>query len=161
MGTQVQYPPPHLPIDVSQCSACNNSQYLPEKRNVAADPLSRDFHVSNARLVAVLTSIHLPPTASKHRLRVAHHDTSNNPTILVGRWNSDEFLAYTEKQVKEFTRGVSTRMLQNDTFVNTPLASKSQTTTTNTNGRSHHWRANLNVLGRQAGSLQHQLRPRH
>ena len=40
--------------------------------------------------------------------------------MLVGRWNSDAFLAYIEKQVKEFTRGVSTRMLQNAAFSTHP-----------------------------------------
>ena len=63
---QVQYPPPHMSIDVRQCNACNNSQYLPEKQNVAVDPLLRNVYVSNAQLIAVLTSIHLPPIASKH-----------------------------------------------------------------------------------------------
>ena len=43
--------------------------------------------------------------------------------MLVGRWSSDAFLAYIEKQVKEFTTGVSSRMLQSDTFFNIPLAS--------------------------------------
>ena len=40
--------------------------------------------------------------------------------MLVGRWSSDAFLAYIEKQIKEFTRGVSTRMLQHETFCNIP-----------------------------------------
>ena len=30
--------------------------------------------------------------------------------MLVGRWSSDAFLAYIEKQIKEFTKGVSSRM---------------------------------------------------
>ena len=42
--------------------------------------------------------------------------------MLIGRWSSDAFLAYIEKQIKEFTKGVSTRMLQNNTFFNLPLA---------------------------------------
>jgi len=32
--------------------------------------------------------------------------------MLVGRWNSDAFLAYIEKQVRETTNGVSARMTQ-------------------------------------------------
>ena len=32
--------------------------------------------------------------------------------MLVGRWNSDAFLAYIEKQVRETTKGVSARMTQ-------------------------------------------------
>ena len=31
--------------------------------------------------------------------------------MLVGRWSSDAFLRYIKKQVKEFTKGVSTRMI--------------------------------------------------
>ena len=41
--------------------------------------------------------------------------------MLIGRWSSDAFLSYIEKQVKEFTRGVSTRMLQYNSFFNPPL----------------------------------------
>ena len=32
--------------------------------------------------------------------------------MLIGRWSLDAFLAYIEKQVKELTKGVSSRMLQ-------------------------------------------------
>ena len=82
--------------------------------------------------------------------------------MLIGRWSSDAFLAYIEKQIKEFTRGVSSRMLQNDTFFNIPLAHEGHETTNQNNGRSHHRQANLNIFGRQAGSsLRHQLRPRN
>ena len=80
--------------------------------------------------------------------------------MLVGRWNSDAFLAYIEKQVREFTKGVSTRMLQNDTFYNTPLAPASGDTTRN-NNKSFH-RANPIFFGTgQDGSLRHQLRKRN
>ena len=48
--------------------------------------------------------------------------------MLVGRWSSDAFLAYIEKQVKEFTKGVSSRMLQSDTFYNVPLANAPRST---------------------------------
>ena len=79
--------------------------------------------------------------------------------MLVGLWNSDAFLTYIEKQVREFTRGVSTRMLQKDTFYNTPLASDKGDTTRNDNKSFH--RANPDIFGKgQAGSLCHQLRVR-
>ena len=42
--------------------------------------------------------------------------------ILIGRWSSDAFLAYIGKQVEEFIKEVSSRILQHDTFYNTPLA---------------------------------------
>ena len=40
--------------------------------------------------------------------------------MLVERWSSDAFLTYIEKEVKEFTKGVSTKMLKHDTFFNVP-----------------------------------------
>ena len=81
--------------------------------------------------------------------------------MLVGRWSSDAFLAYIEKQVKEFTRGVSSRMLQLDSFFNVPLARIAQKDPTRNQGKNHHRQANLNIFGRQAGSLRHKLRPRN
>jgi hypothetical protein len=81
--------------------------------------------------------------------------------MLIGRWSSDAFLVYIEKQVKEFTRGVSSRMLQHDTFYNTPLAT-TQTTSSSKNCNKSFHRANLKIFGgRQAGSLRHQLRERN
>ena len=82
-------------------------------------------------------------------------------TIMpIGRWSSDAFLAYIEKQVKDFTKGVRTRMLENNTFYNTPLARDALSS--GNQGRSHHRQANLNIFGRQAGSsLRHQYRPRN
>ena len=98
--------------------------------------------------------------------------------MLLGRWSSDAFLSYIEKQVKEFTRGASSRMLQNETYYNTPLATVANANTNHTNNnnnnnnnnsnnsqdnrhsQSHHRRALLgNIFGRQ-GSLRHQLCPR-
>ena len=64
--------------------------------------------------------------------------------MLIGRWSPDASLAYIEKQVKEFTKGVSTRILKNDTFYNTPLAIDTQTS--GNQGRSHHRRANCSNL---------------
>ena len=81
--------------------------------------------------------------------------------MLMGRWSSDAFLAYIEKQVKEFTKGVSTRMLQFDTFYNIPLAREERANKSQNQSRSSQRQANLNILGRQAGSLRHQLRPRN
>ena len=80
--------------------------------------------------------------------------------MLIGRWSSDAFLAYIKKQIKEFTKGVSSRMLQHDTFYNIPLARDSRPDDQPNRGQNHHRRANLNIFGRQEGSLRHQLRPR-
>ena len=80
--------------------------------------------------------------------------------MLTGRWSSDAFLAYIEKQVKEFTKGVSSRMLLKDTFFNVPLAPPPREGPPN-NNKSRH-RSNPNNFGvRRAGSLRHQLRGRN
>ena len=80
--------------------------------------------------------------------------------MLTGRWSSDAFLAYIEKQVKEFTKGVSSRMLLKDTFFNVPLAPPPREGPPN-NNKSRH-RSNPNNFGvRRAGSLRHQLRERN
>lgn len=79
--------------------------------------------------------------------------------MLVGRWSSDAFLRYIEKQVKEFTKGVSTRMIRCETFFNIPTTRP--TKSSRVHGRSHHRRALARgIFGRQ-GSLRHQHRPRH
>jgi hypothetical protein len=36
--------------------------------------------------------------------------------MLLGRWSSDAFLRYIRKQVKEFSHGVSSKMIQNENF---------------------------------------------
>ena len=38
--------------------ACNYSQHIPGSENVVTDCLSRDFHLSDAQIVAMLTSVH-------------------------------------------------------------------------------------------------------
>ena len=40
--------------------------------------------------------------------------------MLVGRWSSDAFLLYIRKQVQEFTRGVSNRMINTSSFYTIP-----------------------------------------
>ena len=52
-------------------------------------------------------------------------DLAKDPTytiMLIGRWSSDVFLAYIKKQVKEFRKGASYRMIQHNTFFSIPLA---------------------------------------
>jgi len=79
--------------------------------------------------------------------------------MLVGRWSSDAFLAYIEKQVKESTKGVSSRMLKHDTFYNIPLARDERADKDKSHSQSSQRQANLNIFGQQAGSLRHQHRP--
>ena len=43
--------------------------------------------------------------------------------MLLGRWPSNAFLRYIWKQVKEFSAGISSKMIQNEHFFTIPLAS--------------------------------------
>jgi hypothetical protein len=36
--------------------------------------------------------------------------------MLMGRWSSNAFLRYIRKQVKEFSHGVSSKMIRNENF---------------------------------------------
>ena len=69
--------------------------------------------------------------------------------MLIGRWSSTAFLNYIEPQIKEFTRGVSSRMLANDTFFHV----SGVTTGTGTP-------SDQQLFGRQR-SLRHTLRERN
>jgi len=40
--------------------------------------------------------------------------------MMLGRWSSLAFLRYIEKQVLDFSKGVSKNMLKNNTFLNVP-----------------------------------------
>ena len=44
--------------------------------------------------------------------------------MFLGRWSSDAFLQYIQKQVKEFSRGISSKMVQKDYFFTVPSSSK-------------------------------------
>ena len=44
--------------------------------------------------------------------------------MLQGRWSSDAFLRYIRKQVKQFSKGISTRMIQNEEFFTIPTVSR-------------------------------------
>ena len=81
--------------------------------------------------------------------------------MLIGRWSSDAFLAYIEKQIKEFTKGVSTRMLQHETFINIPAFNHHMKENQGTQSRQARQRdIHKAVFGHQ-GSLRHALRPRN
>jgi hypothetical protein len=43
--------------------------------------------------------------------------------MLLGRWSSDAFLCYIRKQVKEFSRGISAKMIINKNFFTIPKSS--------------------------------------
>ena len=49
-------------------NACNYSQHLPGKKNVVADSLSRDFHLSDGQIVSMLTSLH--PSLSPSQIKI-------------------------------------------------------------------------------------------
>lgn len=43
--------------------------------------------------------------------------------MLLGRWSSDAFLRYIRKQVREFSTGISSKMIQNEEFYTVPSSS--------------------------------------
>jgi len=51
--------------------------------------------------------------------------------MLLGRWSSDAFLRYIRKQVKEFSRGISAKMIQNEHFFTVPARSSDDSRTGN------------------------------
>ena len=81
--------------------------------------------------------------------------------MLVGRWNSDAFLAYIKKQIKEFTKGISRRMLTHETFTNIPAFNHHLKENDGVHGRSHRRSEIHKAVFGQQGSLLHALRPRN
>mgnify|MGYP003325289281 CR=1 FL=1 len=63
--------------------------------------------------------------------------------MLIGRWSSIAFLRYIEKQVLEFSKGVSTRMIQHESFYNVA-------TQPHTNVRSEEFARSTRLFERQA-----------
>jgi hypothetical protein len=78
--------------------------------------------------------------------------------MLLGRWLSDAFLRYIEKQVREFSIGASQKMLQHNTFYNIPLHPWRSTDTIHNHSSSrHHHPLQRSIFGHK-GSLREQLR---
>jgi hypothetical protein len=78
--------------------------------------------------------------------------------IPVGRWLSDAFLQYIEKHIKEFTVGVSEKMLLCNTFYNIPLGPWISTDTANSRSAAQFYRPSRNIFGSN-GSLRSHFRP--
>jgi hypothetical protein len=51
--------------------------------------------------------------------------------MLLGRWSIDAFLRYIQKQVKEFRKGISSKMLQQEHFFTVPSSSSEDPRTSN------------------------------
>jgi hypothetical protein len=64
--------------------------------------------------------------------------------MLLGRWSSDAFLRYIQRQVKEFSKGISKNMLTNDKFFTIPTSS-----TDNSRSKGH----TLNITSRTNNGL--------
>eukprot|EP00956_Cyclotella_meneghiniana_P040902 scaffold208796_cov66-Cyclotella_meneghiniana.AAC.1 len=60
--------------------------------------------------------------------------------MLLGRWLSDAFLRYIEKQIKEFSKGASEKMLLHNTFYNLPVRPWTETDTANSHSAGHYHR---------------------
>jgi hypothetical protein len=79
--------------------------------------------------------------------------------MLLGRWLSDAFLRYIEKQVKEFSIGASQRMLQCNTFYNLPVRPWTSTDTANSFSAARHHQPRAATVTGPSGNLRSQLRP--
>ena len=85
---------------------CNYSQHLPGVMNVVADSLSRDFHLSNEQIFAMLTSIHpsLPP--SKLKVIELPNELISWIASLAQRWPGHRELP-SQPIESEIARGIS------------------------------------------------------
>ena len=79
--------------------------------------------------------------------------------MLQGRWQSDAFLRYIEKQVDEFSNNFSEKMLTYNTFFNIPMRPWTNTDTANSQSAGRYHRPIQRQLFGQQGSLRDQLRP--
>ena len=79
--------------------------------------------------------------------------------MMIGRWSSNAFLKYIEKQVLEFSKGVSQKMLLYNTFYNIPLQkwTDSSSETSTRPARQYYMPALRQVFGGQQSSLRDQL----
>ena len=82
----------------------------------------------------------------------------NFTIMMIGRWKSLVFLTYIEKQVMQFSEGVSKSMLQNDTFFNVPTipAAELRTQDSSRSPPHHKSQALCNNLGPGGSSQSHQ-----
>ena len=70
--------------------------------------------------------------------------------MLIGRWRSDAFLSYIEKQCREFTKGMSSVMLKLDSFYHLPKIPPSdhQDNNNNSNRANNRRKAHFVHFGR-------------
>ena len=74
--------------------------------------------------------------------------------MMMGRWASNAFLRYIEKQVLEFSRGVSTKMLLCNTFFNIPLKPWTDTDTEKSRSANQYYMPALrSVFGPDKANL--------
>ena len=78
--------------------------------------------------------------------------------MLIGRWRPTAFLNYIEHQIREFTEGVSARMIQSRPFFYMPSAT-TNTTPNTARGQATRPDHRPRVFGR--GSLRQHLLPRN
>ena len=78
--------------------------------------------------------------------------------MMIGRWSSNAFLKYIEKQVLEFSKGVSKKMLLCNTFFNIPIRPWTETNTDFTRSAQQYYMPALRqVYGPARANLREQL----
>ena len=78
--------------------------------------------------------------------------------MMIGRWSSNAFLRYIEKQVLEFSKGVSTKMLLCNTFFNIPIKPWTETDAEKSRSAKQYYIPALRqVFGPEKANLRHQL----
>lgn len=79
--------------------------------------------------------------------------------MLIGRWLSNAFLRYIEKQVREFSLGASQKMFKYDTFYNIPVRPRTNTDTEHSQSAEAYCRPIHRHIFGLGGSVRDQLRP--
>ena len=87
-------------------NACNYSQHLPGCENVVTDCLSRDFHLSDAQISAMLTSVH--PSLSNSDMKIVQVPEEITSWIAsLARLKPDPMASLTEQSPSILAAGIS------------------------------------------------------
>lgn len=113
-----------------------------------ADILSKEIMTDIKRVVSIIGKNILGFTANEvgtHSVRAGGAmmmylaKTPVYTIMMIGRWHSNAFLRYIEKQVLEFSKGVANKMLTYNTFFNIPVRPWTDTTEIEHSRSANHY----------------------